>query len=86
LDELALHSNRNDASSFDYAVIDELQDLSIPPLRFLSGIGRKNPDTLFLVGNEGDPEEVYNTERQPPYVACTRARDYLLVSAVEPGS
>ena len=31
-------------------------------------------------------EDVYNTERQLLYVACTRARDYLLVSSVEPAS
>jgi superfamily I DNA/RNA helicase len=33
-----------------------------------------------------DLEEVYNTERHLLYVACTRARDALLVSGVEPGS
>ncbi|MCF6211958.1 MAG: UvrD-helicase domain-containing protein [Gammaproteobacteria bacterium] len=33
-----------------------------------------------------DLEEVYNTERHLLYVACTRARDYLLVTGVEPGS
>jgi superfamily I DNA/RNA helicase len=26
-------------------------------------------------------EDIYNTERQLLYVACTRARDYLLVSS-----
>ena len=31
-------------------------------------------------------EEVYNTERHLLYVACTRARDNLLVTAVLPGS
>ena len=29
-----------------------------------------------------DLEEVYNTERPLLYVACTRARDHLLVSGV----
>jgi superfamily I DNA/RNA helicase len=29
---------------------------------------------------------VYETERQLFYVACTRARDRLLVSGVKPGS
>lgn len=33
-----------------------------------------------------DLEDVYNTERQLLYVACTRARDHLLVTAVRPGS
>jgi superfamily I DNA/RNA helicase len=31
-------------------------------------------------------DEVYATERQLLYVAATRARDRLLISAVEPGS
>ncbi|MQA00933.1 MAG: AAA family ATPase [Dehalococcoidia bacterium] len=38
------------------------------------------------VGDEADLEEVYNTERQLLYVACTRARDHLLVTGVEPAS
>ena len=38
------------------------------------------------VTDESDLEDVYNTERQLLYVACTRARDYLLVTAVGPGS
>jgi superfamily I DNA/RNA helicase len=38
------------------------------------------------VGDDGDLQEVYNTERQLLYVACTRARDRLSVSGVEPVS
>ena len=38
------------------------------------------------VADNADLEEVYNTERHLLYVACTRARDALLVSGVEPGS
>ena len=38
------------------------------------------------VADEADLEDVYNTERHLLYVACTRARDHLLVTAVEPGS
>lgn len=38
------------------------------------------------VGDESDLEEVFNTERHLLYVACTRARDWLLVTAVAPGS
>jgi mRNA-degrading endonuclease RelE of RelBE toxin-antitoxin system len=38
------------------------------------------------VGDDADLEEVYNTERHLLYVACTRARDHLLVTAVEPAS
>lgn len=36
--------------------------------------------------DEADLEDVYTTERHLLYVACTRARDCLLVTAVEPGS
>lgn len=38
------------------------------------------------VGDDADLEEVYDTERHLLYVACTRARDHLLVTSVEPGS
>src|SRR5688500_13135784 len=33
-----------------------------------------------------DREEVYNTERHLLYVACTRARDHLLITSVDPAS
>lgn len=36
--------------------------------------------------DDSELEEVYNTERHLLYVACTRARDALLVTAVKPGS
>lgn len=38
------------------------------------------------VGDQADLKDVYDTERQLLYVACTRARDNLLVSAVKPAS
>lgn len=38
------------------------------------------------VGDDADLQEVYDTERQLLYVACTRARDHLLVTATEPAS
>ncbi len=39
------------------------------------------------VANAGDDQEdAYNTERHLLYVACTRARDHLLVTGVEPAS
>jgi hypothetical protein len=38
------------------------------------------------VGEDSDLKEVYDTERQLLYVACTRARDFLLVTSVEPAS
>jgi len=36
--------------------------------------------------DEADLEDVYNTERHLLYVACTRARDRLMISCVELGS
>ena len=38
------------------------------------------------VGDEADLENVYETERHLLYVACTRARDQLLVTGVDPDS
>ena len=38
------------------------------------------------VTDDSDLEEVYNTERHLLYVACTRARDHLLITGVVPGS
>ena len=35
------------------------------------------------MGDDMDLEDVYNTERQLLYVACTRARDHLLICGVE---
>ncbi len=41
---------------------------------------------IEAVGDDADLQEVYDTERHLLYVACTRARDHLLVTAVEPAS
>ena len=41
---------------------------------------------IEAVTDEGDLEEVYDTERHLLYVACTRARDHLLVTGVRPAS
>ena len=38
------------------------------------------------VGEDADFREVYDTERQLLYVVCTRARDFVWVSGVEPAS
>ena len=43
-------------------------------------------ERIETVGDEADLEEVYNTERHLLYVACTRARDHLLVTSVDPPS
>ncbi len=38
------------------------------------------------ITDEGDLDEVYQTERHLLYVACTRARDRLLITCLKPGS
>ena len=43
-------------------------------------------ERMETVGDDADLEEVYNTERHLLYVACTRARDYLMISGVVPAS
>lgn len=43
-------------------------------------------DRIENVGDDADLREVYDTERHLLYVACTRARDHLLVTGVEPAS
>ena len=43
-------------------------------------------ERIETVVDDSDLEEVYNTERHLLYVACTRARDYLLVTSVDPAS
>jgi superfamily I DNA/RNA helicase len=43
-------------------------------------------ERIETVGDDADLQEVYDTERHLLYVACTRARDRLLVTGVAPGS
>jgi mRNA-degrading endonuclease RelE of RelBE toxin-antitoxin system len=43
-------------------------------------------ERIEAVTDDSDLEEVYNTERHLLYVACTRARDHLLVTGVRPVS
>jgi len=43
-------------------------------------------ERIESVSDESDLEEVYNTERHLLYVACTRARDLLLITGVDPAS
>jgi superfamily I DNA/RNA helicase len=41
---------------------------------------------IDTVGDEADLEDVFDTERHLLYVGCTRARDHLLVTGVDPSS
>ena len=43
-------------------------------------------ERISTVADDSDLKEVYNTERHLLYVACTRARDQLFVTGVEPAS
>ena len=43
-------------------------------------------ERIAAVVEESDLDEVFETERHLLYVACTRARDRLLVTGVKPGS
>ena len=39
-------------------------------------------ERIETVGDDSDLQEVYDTERHLLYVACTRARDHLLITSV----
>ena len=43
-------------------------------------------ERIETVGDDADLQEVYDTERHLLYVACTRARDHLLVTGIAPAS
>ncbi len=43
-------------------------------------------ERIEAVGDDADLKEVYDTERHLLYVACTRARDHLLVTSAAPAS
>lgn len=43
-------------------------------------------ERIESIADEADLEDVYDTERHLLYVACTRARDQLLITGVSPAS
>jgi hypothetical protein len=43
-------------------------------------------ERIEAIGDDADLQEIYDTERHLLYVACTRARDYLMVTGVNPVS
>ena len=47
---------------------------------------RQSSTDGFPSATKSELEEVYATERHLLYVACTRARDHLLVTGVHPAS
>ena len=52
-ERLAAHLVVQGEHPFDFAVIDESQDLDAAELRFLAALGTKHPDSLFFVGDLG---------------------------------
>ena len=50
---LAAALARSKHPPFDFAVVDEAQDLSVAHLRFLAALGAKRPDALFFAGDLG---------------------------------
>jgi len=51
--QLSRHIAERNNPPFDFAVVDESQDLSIPQLRFLATFGAQNPNALFFAGDLG---------------------------------
>lgn len=50
---LATHLANVKNPPFDYAVVDEAQDIAVPQLRFLAALGRNRPNALFFAGDLG---------------------------------
>lgn len=83
----------------DDAVAMEVEHLSVSTMHLAKGLEFRavvimacDDEVIPLqariesVGDDADLQEVYDTERHLLYVACTRARDRLLVTAVSPAS
>jgi superfamily I DNA/RNA helicase len=51
--QLAAKLSDGSPSPFDFAVVDEAQDVSIAQLRFLTALGKNRPDALFFAGDLG---------------------------------
>lgn len=77
----------------------ELDRLAISTMHFAKGLEFRavavmacddevipSQDRIERVADDADLEEVYDTERHLLYVACTRARDHLIVTGVNPAS
>ncbi|MDT8322152.1 MAG: UvrD-helicase domain-containing protein [Xanthomonadales bacterium] len=50
---LAEQISQRSSPPYEYAVIDEAQDLSVPQLSFLAALGDDRPDSLFFAGDQG---------------------------------
>jgi len=50
---LTAHVAASGRAPYDFVVVDEAQDLSVPQLRFLAALGAGRPDALFFTGDLG---------------------------------
>lgn len=50
---LASRISESKMAPFDFVVVDEAQDVSVPQLRFLSALGAGRPNSLFFTGDLG---------------------------------
>jgi superfamily I DNA/RNA helicase len=50
---LAEHMSQARHTPFDFAIIDEAQDVSVPQLRFLAALAAQRPESLFFAGDLG---------------------------------
>ena len=50
---VALKLRESARSPFEFIVVDEAQDASVPQLRFLAGLGAGRPNSLFFAGDLG---------------------------------
>jgi mRNA-degrading endonuclease RelE of RelBE toxin-antitoxin system len=51
--KLAAAIEKDKNPPFDFAVVDEAQDIGVAHLRFLAAIGKRRPDALFFTGDLG---------------------------------
>ncbi len=51
--KMASHLAKSKKQSFDFVVVDEAQDISIPQMRFLAALGAGRPNGLFFTGDLG---------------------------------
>src|SRR5665811_1008434 len=50
---IASHLVKSNKPPFDFTIVDEAQDISIPQLRFLAALGSGRPNGLFFTGDLG---------------------------------
>jgi superfamily I DNA/RNA helicase len=97
--ELAVQGSGATAEILDESVEVITDRISIGTMHFAKGLEFRavavmacdenvipSEERIRLIGDPTDLQEAYETERHLLYVACTRAREMLLVSGLEPGS